>query len=189
MTPSDVCTEVRNRISAAEKSLLPWFDEPADLLDFRPGSDRWTAAEILEHIVLTSRFLLVLIRKAKTKALRNTQNRSLEEVWSDYQLVTPELDEVGLWKSFPWIRPDHMEPTGELPLLEVKRVFLDQMKECREILEEIKAGEGALYKTTMTVNGIGKLDVYQYMVFLCLHALRHVTQLEANRSAMQNARG
>ncbi len=56
-----------------------------------------------------------------------------------------------------------------------------QFNRCLEILEELKNGEGVLYKTTMTVNQLGKIDVYEYVYFLVQHAQRHLTQIERNR--------
>jgi hypothetical protein len=40
-------------------------------------------------------------------------------------------------------------------------------------------GEGALYKTTMSVNSLGKIDVYEYIYFLAQHGRRHIGQMEA----------
>ena len=45
---------------------------------------------------------------------------------------------------------------------------------------QMKNGEGLLYKTTMTVNELGKINVYEYIYFLSLHAQRHVTQMKKN---------
>ncbi|SCW65898.1 DinB superfamily protein [Paenibacillus tianmuensis] len=71
-----------------------------------------------------------------------------------------------------------MEPKGEKPLSEVKALLKEQINECKGILNEIPNGEGTLYKTTMTVNDLGKIDVYQYIYFLCQHAKRHISQMQ-----------
>ncbi|MFD2875047.1 DinB family protein [Paenibacillus rhizoplanae] len=47
-----------------------------------------------------------------------------------------------------------------------------------QLLKELEDGEGLLYTTTMTVNNLGKLDVYQYIYFLCQHAKRHIVQMQ-----------
>lgn len=67
-----------------------------------------------------------------------------------------------------------MEPKGEMDLIRVKSLLEREINECKDILFEIKNGEGILYKTTMTVNDLGKIDVYQYVYFLCQHAKRHI---------------
>ncbi|ULL16881.1 DinB family protein [Paenibacillus sp. H1-7] len=74
-----------------------------------------------------------------------------------------------------------MEPVGDKTISEIKRIMEEQINECKDILREIPNGEGILYKTTMTVNNLGKIDVYQYIYFLCQHAKRHITQMESVR--------
>lgn len=39
----------------------------------------------------------------------------------------------------------------------------------------------------MTVNGLGKLDVYEYLYFLAAHGKRHVAQLERVKAQYQGA--
>lgn len=51
-----------------------------------------------------------------------------------------------------------------------------------DINEELKNGEGVLYKTTMTVNDLGKIDVYEYIYFLAQHGQRHITQMTKNET-------
>ena len=93
-----------------------------------------------------------------------------------------KLDEIGLHKSFPWIRPEHMEPKGEISLPQVRITIKEQLKKCNKHLDSLPNGEGILYKTTMTVNDLGKIDVYEYIYFLAKHAERHITQMEKNEA-------
>jgi hypothetical protein len=62
---------------------------------------------------------------------------------------------IGEHKSFEWNRPSHMEPTGEISLSEVKVKLDKQLNESMDFLEQLKNGEGVLYKTTMTVDRLG----------------------------------
>ena len=62
----------------------------------------------------------------------------------------------------------------------------DQLNRCLIHLEMLQNGEGLLVKTTMNVNGLGKLDVYQYIYFLALHVRRHLQQLEGIREDYNN---
>ena len=52
------------------------------------------------------------------------------------------------------------------------------MSECLSCLDQLKNGEGVLHKTTMSVNDLGKIDVYHYIVFLVQHAKRHLVQMD-----------
>jgi hypothetical protein len=121
---------------------------------------------------------LILIRKGKRKAKERSLKVDLLAAVSDYQNNLGDLQMIATHKSFKWIRPEHMEPKGEKPLDEIKSLLEEQVMECKAILRELSNGEGILYKTTMTVNGLGKIDVYQYVYFLCQHAKRHITQIQ-----------
>ena len=75
-----------------------------------------------------------------------------------------------------------MEPKGQLGLDEIRSLITQQYLQCLQYLELMKNGEGLLYKTTMTVNALGKINVYEYIYFLSLHAQRHITQMKKNES-------
>ncbi|WP_152669068.1 hypothetical protein [Paenibacillus sp. DMB20] len=91
--------------------------------------------------------------------------KDLKSILESYQVNLQELDAIANHKSFNWIRPEHMEPKGDKELGQIRLLLDDQVNECRDSLKEMKNGEGILYKTTMTVNNLGKIDVYQYIYF------------------------
>ena len=165
--------------------ILDWFTVDEKLKNYQPDDGGWSIIEILEHIALTSFFLLKLIDKGADKALRNVRNLSLEEEKNSYHFETDKFEKIGLHKSFIWIRPEHMEPTREKSELAIKDELITQMNRCLHQLTSLKNGEGLLYTTTMTVNDLGKLTVYEYIYFLSKHAERHLTQMEANKIEFQ----
>lgn len=154
-----------------------WFQAPAEVCHFRPASGGWTIDEILEHTALTNHFLLVLIEKGAAKALKNAGGLHLQEELATYSFKQTKLDEVGLHQYFPWMRPNHMEPTGTKPSAEVQTQLHQQRKQCEQVLARLPNGEGVFYRTTMSVNELGKLDVYEYVYFLAKHAERHLMQI------------
>ena len=136
----------------------------------------------MEHVTLTNHFLLILIRKGQRKALELSAKKDVNEVLASYELDLHKLDAIAQHQSFEWIRPEHMEPQGNQELHEIQNLLDEQIIECQNLLQEMQHGEGILYQTTMTVNGLGKLDVYQYIYFLCQHAKRHLVQMEKVQS-------
>jgi hypothetical protein len=172
--------EIRTLLRDAFARVDTWFDQPVEVQNFQPPNGGWTVAEILEHISLTNFFLLKLIDKGAEKALKNAGNFDLAEALQDYHFNRDKLDEIGIHKSFSWVRPEHMEPTGEKPLPEVRSLLQQQLSRCLQHLDDLPNGEGILHKTTMTVNDLGKIDVYHYLYFLAKHAERHLTQMERN---------
>jgi hypothetical protein len=177
MTVQKAIQFIDQELSKTLIDYYPWFEAKPELLHFKPEVG-WSIGEILEHVTLTNYFLLILIRKGKKKAKDLAIKINLNEVLSTYKNNLEDLDQINKHKSFVWTRPEHMEPVGDKTIVEIKRVLEEQIHECKEILREIANGEGILYKTTMTVNNLGKIDVYQYIYFLCQHAKRHITQIQ-----------
>ncbi|QHW33237.1 DinB family protein [Paenibacillus rhizovicinus] len=178
MTVKQSIAFIGQELSLTLNTYDEWFDLRSDMLSYKPH-EGWSIEQILEHVTLTNYFLLILIRKGKKKALDLAAKADLAHAVANYPDNLVDLDKIAAHKSFKWIRPEHMEPTGEKTLSEVKALLQEQIHECIEILKDIPNGEGILYKTTMTVNNLGKIDVYQYIYFLCLHAKRHITQMQS----------
>lgn len=173
---------IRTQLHTARGQIDAWFDADVNFLDFTPAKGGWNGREILEHVVLTQHFLLKLIDKAGVKALQNNRNLDLA---SQLALFSPDLakfEQVGLPNAFVWERPEHMEPTGTAPLERVRADFHSQIDRCLAWLDQLPNGEGVLYRTTMSVQDLGKITVYEYLLFLALHALRHGVQLEGNHA-------
>lgn len=47
-----------------------WFDKPVAVRSYRPSSWGWTVDEVLEHITLTSHFMMIVIRNSARTALK-----------------------------------------------------------------------------------------------------------------------
>lgn len=170
--------DVKRHLSQTFNDVDGWFDKNTALRSFRPKNGGWSINQVLEHIALTNHFLLILIEKGTKKALNNADKLDLREELTNYTFQKDKLTEIGLHQSFAWIRPEHMEPRGEKTVEEVRQQLKDQVQQCFDCLDQLKNGEGVLYKMTMTVNGLGKIDVYEYIYFLSQHGQRHLTQME-----------
>lgn len=174
---------IENKLQDVFTRTLPWFEEAETVRQFKPTPQAWNIDEILEHIALTNHFLLILIDKGAKKALKNLHQLDLAEELKNYEFGGTKLDEVAIHQSFEWIRPEHMEPTGKQTADEVKARLAEQLNRCLAHLAAMPNGEGVLYKTTMTVNNLGKIDVYEYIYFLAQHTERHLTQMERNKAS------
>ncbi len=171
---------IRFDITNSFALLDKWFDQDHPIIHHKPNTGGWTAAQILEHVMLTNHYLLLLIEKGCEKALKNAQAMKIEIDGNMESLSRQELLEIGEHKSFVWDRPEHMEPKGDRALHEIRLTIKTQRDLCLDCLDKLKNGEGLLYKTTMSVNNLGKLNVYEYIEFLTLHMVRHLKQLEIN---------
>lgn len=180
--------EVLKKIHEATSAVLPWFDADPEMMDWLPQGSGWSISEILAHITLTSHYLLILIKKGEAKALKAKDRREQPPLPDTYELIPEKLAEAGLFQAFAWHRPEHMDPRTHAPEWPIRQRFFEQMHICEETLRQLEGGWGTAVRTTMTVNEIGKLDVYQYIVFLCNHAMRHVMQMESVREQFNRAR-
>jgi DinB superfamily len=173
-------TTVRDTLISVFSQVEAWFDRPSEVRAFRPPDGGWTIDEVLEHVTLTNHFLLLVIRKSTGKALaRAARQGPVAEGESDLRL----LDPIGERGSFPWARPAHMIPAGRSSSDEVRSLMREQIRECFDILRRLGGGEGSLHRVRMSVNECGRLDVYQWLQFLALHAHRHLAQMSANEVA------
>lgn len=169
---------IRNKLIESFSEIDKWLMIESDLVNYRPKNGSWTINEIIEHVSMTNYFLLILIEKGFRKALKNNNGLVLDDELKSYQFLNQNLEEIGKHESFSWIRPEHMEPKGDISLFEIKSKLDFQLSQCLEYLGKMPNGEGVLYKTTMTVNTLGKIDVYQYIYFLAMHIQRHLEQIQ-----------
>jgi hypothetical protein len=175
--------EISAHLKKTFESIDLWFDRSPEIRQFKPiNENAWTIDQILEHIALTNHFLLILIDKGTRKALNLAPSADLDTALVDYVFDPEKFDKIGQLKSFEWIRPEHMEPKGEKNLGEIRMQLKDQLNQCLHILDLLKNGEGVLYKTTMTVDDLGKINVYEYLYFLAQHGQRHLLQMAGNEA-------
>jgi hypothetical protein len=179
---ASIIHHIKNHVTNITDDVRNWFDTPDDLLNYRPSDGGWTINEILEHISLTSHFLLKLIDKGGEKALKRAEQEDWKESLVDYAPNLENMDAIANNLSFKWERPDHMVPTGQANMSTINSTILSQRDRCLAWLDRLADGQGVLATTTMTVNNLGKIDVYQYIYFLSLHMQRHIAQMERNKS-------
>lgn len=172
--------EIKTHLKLTFDEVDRWFDKDNETLNYQSSNAGWTVQQILEHIYLTNFYLLILIEKGSKKAMRNYLDLDLDIEIENYVFDREKFEKVGDYGTFEWIRPEHMEPKGELNLTEVRSLISQQYYQCLNYLCLMKNGEGLLCKTTMTVNELGKINVYEYIYFLSLHAQRHLTQMKNN---------
>ncbi|OMP77820.1 DinB family protein [[Flexibacter] sp. ATCC 35208] len=173
----NVIQVVREALLTNFRELDKWFDKEADLLHYKPDAGHWNAREVLEHISLTNYFLLLIINKSTRRALDRRHAAGAITLPADYHEKFDQIDVIGS-RSFGWIRPEHLEPSGLQGMHEIRTLLKQQFAQGMYNLSLLKNGEGMLVLTNMSVNHLGKLDIYQYIYFLTKHIERHIRQME-----------
>jgi hypothetical protein len=177
---------VREALINNFRELDQWFKEDNVLLHFKPGRDEWSIREVLEHISLTNYFLLLTINKSTRRALERKLDGLIIMPPHDYEEKFRQIEIVSS-KSFGWVNPAHLEPTGKRSPDEIRSLLKQQFAQCMYNLSLLKNGEGRLVKTEMTVNNLGKLDIYQYIFFLTRHIERHLAQMRELKDQFEDS--
>jgi len=168
---------IRFKFATVATDLEAYFDLPDLCLRYHPTVESWSIDDILEHVTLTSRYLLLVIEKSLGIALKRAQYHMIAAGESDLQIV----EVIGHPDTFPWLRPAHMEPTRTLKRDDIRTQIRQQYQQCQRILDAMSNGEGILRTVRMSVQSLGKLDIYQWIYFLVLHAQRHSVEIERIR--------
>lgn len=141
--------------------------------NFKESPERWSVAEIVEHLALSEDALRRLIVEQVMKTPALTEPRAdVEE--TDAQVVSRVGDRSRRFRA-----PQEVRPTGRFGSpQETLKYFLDT-----------RAKTLALLKTTPGLRAhaleapVGmKLDAYQWILYISAHTVRHTKQLEEVKS-------
>jgi hypothetical protein len=182
---------IQTTISTIKTNLISGFAAMDTWLDggdsLKNSNGIWTRLMVIEHVMLTNHFLLILIEKGTEKAIDRSRNTDLGSIAQHYDLDTRLMEEIASPGVFKWEAPQHMRPSGNVAPEQLRAQLRDQLYRCLVVLDRLENGEGVNYKLTMSVNNLGKLDMYQYMFFLSLHIHRHLYQLQSDAFLTQQA--
>lgn len=165
---------IRTELNSVFDQLDAYFGLPDELRQTHPATNEWSIDEILEHITLTNYFLMLTLRASLDTVQKRSKTQMVESSESDLDSIV----KIGDPDAFGWIRPEHMEPSRLKPMSEIRATMAAQRIECLTILDQIPNGEGSLHKVSMSVQSLGKLDMYQWLYFLVQHAKRHTVEIE-----------
>jgi hypothetical protein len=160
-------------------ALEGWLATPEPLWSSAPAPGAWSVREVLEHLALMQRFVLLLVDKVGERALRRRAEGAALPARLD-PLV--ELDELAR-RGRRWPHPEHMSPTARAARQDLARELGEQRKRCRQWLERLPHGEGALHSLRMSVVG-RRLDLYGWLRLVERHLWRHLRQLERTRAIL-----
>ncbi len=137
---------------------------------FKPAPDRWSVAEVSEHIVVTEERLYGMLTQ---KLVHNTTPPELlAQVQHDDQRLTQMVTD----RSHKIQAPEMLRPTGRFPTLEaVTAAFvLDRDK----ALTYVQSTQDDLRSHAEPHPVLKALDGYQWLLLLSAHSARHTAQIE-----------
>ena len=169
----DITAAERVRATAyLEKTRDALFDATSGLSDaqlrFKPAPDRWSVAEVVEHIAATEAHLLTMVREQAMSAPARAEPVDLEEI--DTLILTRIPDRSGKAQA-----PEPLVPRNRFgSAADARQAFADERVKTLQFLAETPGLRGHA-----TDSPLGhKLDPYQWILFIGAHSERHTKQIE-----------
>lgn len=151
---------------------------PPALRDLRPAPERWSVAEVLEHLALVegqiTRLLQNLIESARAAGLGPEQETSPV-------VPTADLSRI-LDRSRPVSAGAASTPRAGLDANVAARELAQQREVLRSII--LSADGLALTKVTAPNPVLGPLNAYQWVLFVSVHEARHTAQIREISAAL-----
>ena len=165
-------TELVEYLDAARAAVLEAADAvPADRFTERPAPDRWSAAELLEHLARVESGCARVIAKRAASARAAGLGAERED-----SSVLGALDGRPVRdRNHKLIAPEIVTPAGGFTR---ERSFEAMSASRAELRRAIEEADGlALGEVRHPHVVLGELDLYQWILFVAQHEERHLAQL------------
>jgi hypothetical protein len=135
-------------------------------LTFKPAPDRWSIAEVLEHITVVEGAIYGNVTENIMKAPPGAADRDTAKI--DAQVLAMVPDRTRKVKA-----PEQFVPNGRWPAAETLDQFL-----------KVRARTVAFFESTPDLRAhvggqgfLGPLDAYEWLMFTAAHSARHTKQI------------
>lgn len=135
--------------------------------NFKPGPDRWSVAQVMEHIAAAEDFIRVDFVEKKVMTLpAGDPGRDAKKNDAAVEAMIPD-------RSHKAQAPEPLVPTNRFGSPEGS---LKHFLESREITEQYLRSTPGLRDHVMD-GPVGKMDGYEFILFIAAHSKRHVKQI------------
>ncbi|WP_339611492.1 DinB family protein [uncultured Planktosalinus sp.] len=138
-------------------------------LQYKPTPESWSVAQCLEHIALTETMLSGMVQAVMDQPA-NPEDRELL-VASDEDVVNGVVDRSTKFKAPEVLQPEGNYTNAEEGLLAI-------INNRNKILEMIENNSLEDMRNRVADAPAGKIDGYQYLLFIAGHAERHSKQID-----------
>lgn len=173
----DSIAEIFDSLDATRRRLLGAIEElTEEQAAHRASPERWSAAEIVEHLSITEEQSVRLFRKLLGRA----GDVSCAGAVAVFEPVS--IDEhVERSRAEKYEAPDVVRPKGDATLADSLARLAASRAALHELRERIEAIDcrALIFPHPL----FGPLDLYEWLAFIGAHEERHLAQLEALRAA------
>lgn len=173
--------EIYEEIDDTRARLVGAVEELTDeQLAFRPSPEKWSVAELVEHLSITerrvARMLGALLSKLGPEAER-AEGSTFEPV-----TVAEFVERASREK---YTAPEEIRPTGA-PLTDSLARLRDSRAAILDMRPRVERVDGT--RARFPHPSWGPLDLYQWLAFIGHHEQRHLAQIEALKQTMNDER-
>ena len=172
MTPKDR-TDLIELLQKSEAEFMMAVEKLTDQQwSFKPAADRWSVAEVAEHIVLADALLFDTARNA----LRAPQTAEWQALEKKTELIKQAIPN----RSRKVDAPGAIQPKKTVTRAEVMARFKEGRARMMAFAREV---DGPLKAHAADNPFFGPLNVYQWLIYAPLHNLRHNQQIDEVKAA------
>ena len=168
---NSIITKIRAELTNTFNRVFDVFAIREDVLYYQPANNGWSIHQVVEHLVLANYFLLRIVNKQTDRAMQISDIVGAKHP-ENYQLDMARLKSMELSGSYIWVPQRFTEPSGDMPLLQLKMTLHDQLNESLMVLDDNSAIEAII-----NMYEHGRLDALHYLYFLVQHIQRHLGQI------------
>lgn len=139
-------------------------------LRFKPGPDRWSVAEVAEHIALSEQRIYGMI----TEKLMTTPTPP--ELLAQVQHDDDKLRRVVTDRSSRIQAPEMLKPTGQFPTIEAATATFEKSRD--KAVAYVQNTQDDLHGHAAPHPVLKALDGYQWVLLMAAHTARHTAQIE-----------
>jgi hypothetical protein len=150
---------------------------------FSPAAERWSIAQVMEHVTAVEDLILHRIIPRLSQATAGAPDRDAAAVDAQIRRFAPDptASEVAPGGARLSTSPDPFVPTGRWTTAESARRF----EQNRAQLVEVLRTTPDLRDHVVDHRAFGPLDGYQWMLFVAAHSERHLKQIHGIRQHPQ----
>jgi hypothetical protein len=135
-------------------------------MNFKSGPERWSVAQVLEHIALAEDMIFANVTNNVMKAGPGPADRDVEKIDAAVLMMVPD-------RSHPAQAPPPLVPTGKWTAEQALQHFLASRE---KTIAYLKATPDLRAHATDSPMG-QPLDAYEWLLFIGAHSARHTKQI------------
>ncbi|MET0625471.1 MAG: DinB family protein [Pyrinomonadaceae bacterium] len=146
---------------------------------FRPAPDRWSAAQLCEHLSIVEGNVVGLLGKLLTKAEESGASRAEGAAFEPVSVA----EFVERSRGVKFEAPERLRPADATPLADSLGRLRDSRAALHGLRPRVERADGRALNFPHPA--WGPLNLYQWLLFVGAHESRHLAQIEAVKETMK----